>query len=63
MKRKTKIELPSIAHTYRIRRPNGEITEINCFDYNLAYVAGKNSYVQCVDSGFNRVNDLQIIPQ
>ena len=53
----------SITDTYKVRKPNGEITEVNVFDYNLAYCAKDNPYVQCSDTSWLRVRALTIVPK
>ena len=50
-----------INRTYRVRKPNGEIVEVNRFDFNLAACADPTQYIQCSDTGWMRVDHLTII--
>ena len=47
-----------VDRTYRVHKPNGEITEVNRFDFNLA---DKSQYIQCSDTSWGRVSNLTIV--
>jgi len=53
--------IPPIERTYKVRKPNGEIVQVNRFDFNLAHCADKTSYIQCSDRGWMRVDNLTIV--
>lgn len=50
---------------HRVRKPNGEIVEVDRISYNFAYAlmtAGKKpGYVQCSDTSWMRVDRLAIV--
>lgn len=50
-----------IRATYKVRKPNGEVVEVNRFDLNLAYCGDRNRYIQCSDTSWVRVSDLTIV--
>ena len=50
-----------IGREHLVRKPNGEIVRVNRFDFNLAWCADKNAYIQCSDKGWLRVGNLTII--
>ncbi len=53
--------IPLVERTYKVRLPNGQITEVNRFDYNLAYCADRNTYIQCSNTGWIRVCNLTVL--
>jgi len=53
----------SITDTYKVRKPNGEIVEVNVLDFNLAYCVKDNPYVRCSDTSWLRVRALTIVPK
>ena len=50
-----------IDRTYKVRKPNGEVTEVNRFDMNLTLCAKPEAWIQCKDSSWLSANRLQII--
>ncbi len=54
-------DIPLIERTYKGRKPNGEITEVNRFDMNLAMCAKPESWIQCKDTGWISANRLEIM--
>ena len=50
--------VPTIQQTALVKRPNGEVVEINRFDFNIAFAAGTDRYVQCEDQSWIRVGNL-----
>jgi len=52
---------PAIERTYLAQKPNGEMVEVNIFDYNLGFCANPKRYIQCSDTSWGRICDLKII--
>ncbi len=50
-----------IDRTYKVREPNGEVTEVNRFDLNLTLCAKPDSWIQCLDKSWISANRLEII--
>jgi hypothetical protein len=44
-------DIPVIERTLLVRYPNGRMTAVNRFDYNLAICTGGDKFIQCVDTG------------
>lgn len=53
--------IPLIERTYKVLKPNGEITEVNRFDMNLTLCAKPESWIQCTDKSWLSANRLEII--
>ncbi len=53
--------VPMIELTYKVTKPNGEITEVNRFDFNLAWCVDKAHYIQCADTSWVRVGLLTVL--
>jgi hypothetical protein len=53
--------IPIIEWTYKVRKPNGEVTEVNRFSYNLASCVDKTQYIQCADQGWIRLDKLTLL--
>ena len=56
-----KRDIPPIDRTYQVRKPNGEVTEVNRFDMNLTLCAKLESWIQCKDNSWLSANRLEII--
>lgn len=56
----TEEEVPLIDRTITVRKPNGELAEINRFDFNLAMCCdrGGDRYVQLIDKSWIKANRL-----
>lgn len=64
-------EVALIDRTWRVRKPNGEIVEVNRFDWNIntccvaaARVLSEPSpthYIQCSDSSWMRMDRLTLV--
>lgn len=50
-----------IDRTYKARKPNGEIVEVNRLDMNLTMCAKPESWIQCSDSSWIPANNLTIL--
>ena len=53
--------IPLIDRTYKVRRPNGEVTEVNRFDMNLTLCTKPESWIECNDNVWIQANRLKII--
>ncbi len=56
-----KLGIPLIDRTYKVRKPNGEITQVNRFDMNLTMCAKPESWIQCSDNSWISANRLTIL--
>lgn len=56
-----KLNIPLIDRTYKVCKPNGEITEVNRFDMNLTLCVSPESWIQCTDKSWLSANRLTII--
>lgn len=50
-----------IDRTYKVKKPNGEIVEVNRFDMNLTMCAKPKSWIQCSDTSWIPANRLTIL--
>ena len=55
--------IPLIDRTYKVKRPNGDVAEVNRFDFNLAYCADRDTYIQCTDTGWIRIRNLTVLKE
>lgn len=53
--------IPLIDRTFKVMKPNGKVTEVNCFDFNLASSVDPNTYVQCSDTSWIRCRNLRVL--
>lgn len=53
--------VPLVERTYKVIKPNGEVTEVNRFDFNLAYCVARDRYIQCMDTSWIRVRNLMVL--
>jgi hypothetical protein len=56
-------DIPLIERTFLARCPNGRMTAVNRFDYNLSICTGGDSYVQCVDTGHIQSKRLTLLTE
>lgn len=50
-----------IDRTYKVRKPNGEVTEVNRFDMNLTLCANPQSWIQCKDTSWIPACNLEVL--
>lgn len=53
--------VPLVQRTYKVAKPNGEVSEVNRFDFNLACSVAPNDYIQCSDTSWIRARYLCIL--
>jgi hypothetical protein len=60
-KEQEKQNIPLVERTYKVRKPNGEIVEVNRFGMNLTMCAQPDRYIQCSDTSWLQAKRLEII--
>jgi hypothetical protein len=55
------MERAHIDRTYRCRRRDGAVVEVNVFDFNIAIAAGSDRHVQLADGSWMRPSYLTVI--
>lgn len=66
-----KLEVALIDRTCRVRKPNGEVVEVNRFDWNLNICCARGAlalgeprpvhYIQCSDNSWMRMDRLTLV--